>query len=247
MPPDIRVMIVEDEPIIAQNIERNLRYLGYSCPGVASGAEEARELLRQERPDVVLMDIHLEGPLDGVDLASEIQRVFGIPVVYLSGLMDEETLERAKITQPFGYIAKPYTRRELQITLEIAVYKSQVEARLREQELRIEQLLETMQQGFCFLGADGHVVNANRRFISLLGASLEEVQARHFTEFVAEEDRRQVAAYMSSPGPEYERPHRIDLLDGKGQKRPVIIVPKIVRDRAGYRGCFLSLTEFPEA
>ena len=246
MTAEIGVLIVEDEPIIAQNIERHLEYLGYRARGIASGADDALELLRDEGADVVLMDIHLEGPVDGVDLAGRIQEHFQVPVVYLTGLMDDQTLERAKITQPFGYIAKPFTRRELQVTLEIALYKSRIEQQLRDQESHIQSLLETMNQGFCLIGADGRIVSANRMFVGLLGLTLEDLQRRKFIDFVHPDDQPAIKVCMADPRAEHEKPHKIRLLAAGRGIRPLIIVPKTIVDEAGYRGCFLSVTEFPD-
>lgn len=171
MKPKAKVLIVEDELIIGQNIERYLGHLGYLVLDLCSSSEEVLESIHDEKPDVVLMDIRIEGPEDGVSLAERLHREHQIPVVFLTALMDEETLQRAKITQPFGYIVKPFSQRELHIALEIALYKADLEKRLRDQEVMMQAMIDTMKQGFCLLDAAGKIVYANGEMARLLGAT----------------------------------------------------------------------------
>src|SRR2546429_1829248 len=98
------VLIVEDEPVNAAVIEHQLKKLGYSVAGIATSGEEALEFAQKTKPDVVLMDIQLEGQMDGVEAAIAIRKELGIPVVYLTGNSDEQTLERARTTEAFGYL-----------------------------------------------------------------------------------------------------------------------------------------------
>ncbi|MCX5908778.1 MAG: response regulator, partial [Deltaproteobacteria bacterium] len=107
-----KILVVEDEGIVAKDIEKTLRDLGYIVPALASSGEEAIEKALVTRPDLVLMDIVLLGKMDGVEAAEEIRTRLGIPVVYLTAHADAATLERAKITEPFGYLLKPFQERE---------------------------------------------------------------------------------------------------------------------------------------
>jgi len=166
-----RVLVVEDELIIAQNIERYLGHLGYDVLGVCSSSQEVRAMLEELLPDVVLMDIRIEGDEDGVAIAEYLHREKGIPVVFLTALMDEETLQRAKITQPFGYIVKPFSQRELHISLEIALYKSALERKLQEQEVFLQTLIDGMPQGFCLLDTERRIAYANQELGHMLGLS----------------------------------------------------------------------------
>ena len=120
-----QILIVEDEAIVASDISNTLQVLGYAALAVASSGESAIELATAKRPDLVLMDIRLKGSIDGVRAAREISDRLGIPVVYLTAHADERTLRRAKATQPFGYVLKPFDERDLHVAIEIALDRSQ--------------------------------------------------------------------------------------------------------------------------
>jgi signal transduction histidine kinase len=143
----VSILVVEDERLVALDIQAILESRGYIVPGIASAGEEAVEMACETRPDLILMDIRLRGQMDGVQAAEEIRTRFDIPVVYLTAYADEATLERAKITEPFGYLLKPFEDRELCSTIEMACYKHQMERKLRqmyEAEQRARQTAETL-------------------------------------------------------------------------------------------------------
>jgi CheY-like chemotaxis protein len=123
---DAKILVVEDENIVALEIKKRLQKLGYIVPGVASTGEDAISKAEGIRPDLVLMDIMLKGEIDGIHAAGEIRKRFNIPVVYLTAYSDEETLHRAKLTEPYGYILKPFEEDDLRTTIEIALYRHQV-------------------------------------------------------------------------------------------------------------------------
>jgi diguanylate cyclase (GGDEF)-like protein len=126
-----RILVVEDEAIVAKDIENALHVLGYSVPAIAASGEAAIEKAEALHPDLVLMDIKLKGPIDGVRAASEIGGRLGIPIVYLTAHADEPTLRRAKITQPFGYVVKPFDERDLHAAVEVALHRHRTQATLR--------------------------------------------------------------------------------------------------------------------
>jgi len=126
-----RLLIVEDEEIVAFDIETTLQTLGYDVVGIVTTGEEAIATATQTKPDLVLMDIRLPGKLDGVEAAEEISQRLNIPVVYLTAHADQPTLKRAKITAPFGYLLKPFQEDELETTIEIALSRHKSEERLR--------------------------------------------------------------------------------------------------------------------
>ncbi|NCN04067.1 MAG: response regulator [Spirochaetales bacterium] len=241
----LRVLVVEDEPIIAANIERNLEYLGYRVSGIAGDAKGAIEILSEIGADIALLDIHLEGPTDGIALATKVQEEYLIPIVYVTGLADEETLGRAKITQPFGYISKPFSQRELHIALEIAVYKHQIEQRLREKELQIRHLIETMNQGFCFLDPTGRIIHGNPTFLEILGLRAEDVTSATFEELVHPDDRGLVEWCGPTFSATFEKPRLLRLLTRSGKVIGAVVVSKGIEDDFGFNGCFLSITPLP--
>ena len=137
------ILIVEDETIVAADLASKVSQLGYEVSGMLDRGEDAINHLRNQRPDLVLMDIRLSGKMDGVEAAEIIRREFDLPVIYLTAHSDRATLERAKLTEPFGYILKPFDELALGTHIEIALYKYQAESRLRQAhdqlELRVEE------------------------------------------------------------------------------------------------------------
>ena len=132
MTADIQILVVEDEVIVAMDIQRRLKNLGYIVPFVVSSGEEAITKVSENHPDLVLMDINLYGEMDGIEAASKIHAFSDIPIIYLTAYTDDKTLERAKISEPYAYIIKPFKDRELQINIEIAFYKNRMEKTLKE-------------------------------------------------------------------------------------------------------------------
>jgi two-component system, cell cycle sensor histidine kinase and response regulator CckA len=131
---ETRILVVEDEVIIAMEIKDRLGRLGYSVPAIVPSGEEAIRKVEEVHPDLVLMDIMLEGKMDGVEAAEIIRGSYDLPVIFLSAYSDNATLDRAKITEPFGYILKPFDERELHTTIEIALYRHQMERKIKESE-----------------------------------------------------------------------------------------------------------------
>jgi signal transduction histidine kinase len=125
-----RVLVVEDEMIVARDIAQQLLDLGYTHAGTTSFGEQAIELVAELHPDLVLMDIQLAGAMDGIAAAQIIRTRFALPVVFLTAFAADDVLARAKLTEPFGYILKPFSERELRTVLAMALYKHQAEARL---------------------------------------------------------------------------------------------------------------------
>jgi PAS domain S-box-containing protein len=127
-----QILVVEDESIVAKGIQNDLRSMGYDVPVIAASGAEAIEKVAETYPDLVLMDIVLKGDMDGIETSRKVRDQFDIPVVYLSAYEDDETLKRARLTEPFGYLLKPYEERELHTTIEMALYKHRIERRLKE-------------------------------------------------------------------------------------------------------------------
>lgn len=126
-----KILIVEDEKVVAMDIKRRLENLGYNVTDLISSGERSLESIAENPPDLVLMDIKLEGKMDGVETAHLIRKHFNVPVIYLTAYYDEEILERAQKTEPFSYILKPFHDQELYASIKIAIYRQQVESRLR--------------------------------------------------------------------------------------------------------------------
>ena len=133
-----RILVVEDDSLVALNLQHQLEYLGYAVAAVASSGGEAIAKAEAGAPDLVLMDIRLGGRMDGVETANEIRSRLEIPVVYLTGYSDETTLDRVKATDPFGYLLKPFEARDLKVAIEMALYKHAADQRLRDYTATLE-------------------------------------------------------------------------------------------------------------
>jgi DNA-binding NarL/FixJ family response regulator len=127
VPRQEKILVVEDDTIIAITIEGRLKQFGYRVVGRASTAKDAISKTIEFEPDLVLMDIHLKGPVDGIEAAETIYGIHNVPVVYLTAFSDENTLERAQKTSPFGYIVKPFSDSTLKTTIKLALLKHDAE------------------------------------------------------------------------------------------------------------------------
>ncbi|MDY9923452.1 response regulator [Methanobacterium sp.] len=139
---DTSIMLVEDEIIVAADVKNRLENMGYSVLGIFDTGEEAIQKAGELKPSLVLMDIVLKGEMDGIDAAQNIRELYDIPIIYLTAYSDEKTLERAKVTEPFGYVLKPFEDREIQSAIEMAIYKHQMEKKLKESEEKYRKLVE---------------------------------------------------------------------------------------------------------
>ncbi len=163
------ILVAEDELIVAHSIQMRLEHHGYVVDGIAKSGEEAIRILESARPDLILMDIRLSGEIDGIELAERIRHEHQIPVIFLTAYSDDATLERAKITEPFGYIIKPFETRELINSIEIALYRRKLNAALQTSEARFRGLFENAVIGLVLLDHAGHIIEANRTMLELVG------------------------------------------------------------------------------
>jgi PAS domain S-box-containing protein len=189
------ILIVEDDRIVARDIQNQLTRLGYAVVGITRFGEEAVHLARELRPDLVLMDIRLEGAVDGVTAAQEIRDCLQLPVVYLTAYADEETLRRARVTEPFGYILKPFEERELRTVIEMALYKHQAEGKLRESERRYAITLSSIGDAVIATDERSRVRFLNPVATRLTGWAQEEALGRQLPEVfhIVNEYTRQAA------------------------------------------------------
>jgi PAS domain S-box-containing protein len=127
-----KILVVEDETIVARDIQQSLTRLGYDVPTTATSGEEAIHKTKEIDPDLILMDIVLKGQMDGVETMRQINRQFDVPVIYLTAYADDSTLERAKTTSPAGYMLKPFHPNELRPTIELALHRAQIDRHLKE-------------------------------------------------------------------------------------------------------------------
>jgi len=170
-----RLLIVEDEIIIAEDLKRQLESLGYDVLGIFSSGKEALDGIEKLSPDLVLMDIVLKGEMDGIEAAERIYSRFNIPVVYISAYVDEKRLEKAKRSEPFGLILKPFNEQQMNAIIELALYKHGIEKELKESEARYRALFENSLDGVLLTVPDGGILSANPTACQMFGRTEEEI------------------------------------------------------------------------
>lgn len=168
----INVLVVEDESIVSKDIQHSLKKLGYNVVGAAATGEKALELAREEQPDIVLMDIMLKGDMNGVEVAEIVRRELNIPVIFLTAYADEATLSKAKITEPYGYIIKPFKEIDLHTSIEMAIYKHQKERELEKERDLLFSIVESKEigDGFIFVKSNSKLVKLNTKDIYFIEA-----------------------------------------------------------------------------
>ncbi|WP_052402942.1 hybrid sensor histidine kinase/response regulator [Methanococcoides methylutens] len=218
-----KILVIEDELITALDIKNTLEYFGYSVPFTFASGEEAIEKIEEICPDLVLMDIMLDGDMDGVQVAEHIQTRYDIPVVYLTAYADDNTLQRAKITGPFGYILKPFEEKELYTIIEIALYRHEMENKLKEREEKYSALVENGNDGIIII-QNFMIKYANPKMLDIIKYSFDETNEIPFMNLISPEHtdllkRRYVKRLEEAIKPDYE----IDILSNDGKKIPVEI------------------------
>ncbi len=188
-------MIVEDQRLIAADLESTLGKLGYEVVANVAAGEEAVPRALELQPELILMDIRLRGPMDGIEAATAIRARSELPIVYLTAYADEETLVRAKATTPFGYLVKPFNERELRAAIEIAIYKHDTERLLADERAQrrsaeeIKLLVQNVKDyAIYMLDPTGRVATWNEGARRITGYRPEEILGKHFSLFYTPED-----------------------------------------------------------
>lgn len=179
-----RILVVEDEGLVARELAENLRDFGYDVPGTAATADEALELAERQNPDLVLLDIRIRGPRDGVDTGGALRNRFGIPVIYITASTDVDTLDRAKSTEPYGYLVKPIQPIELRSAVEIALHRSERDRRLQQREDWLALTLNALVDAVISVDTEGRVVYVNPAAEALTGQSADEAHGKSFQSVV---------------------------------------------------------------
>ncbi|MCC5647161.1 response regulator [Nostoc sp. CHAB 5824] len=177
-----KILVVEDEAIVAKDLQYRLIKFGYTVPTIASSGEEAIKKAVEISPDLVLMDIKLKGSIDGIEAAQEIYKRLDIPVIYLTAYADDNTLERAKITEPFAYLIKPFKERELQTNIEITLTKHSLERQLKVNKKWLDALLRSISDGVIASDLQEIVTFMNPVAENLTGWKQEEACGRNSSE-----------------------------------------------------------------
>ena len=232
-----RILVVEDETIVSLDLQNSLKILGYKVVGAASNGPEAIAKAESTRPDLVLMDIILKGDMDGVHTAEAIHARLNVPVIFLTACADEATLQRAKVTEPFGYMIKPFEERELHSHIEIALYKHRMERQLRESEERYFLATQGSNDGLWDWNIQDQKIYFSPRWKSMLGYADTVIGTSPIDWFnkIHPGDREQVekriTQHLNGASSHFESEYRI--LDAKGEYRWVLCRGQARRDEKG--------------
>lgn len=239
-----QILVVEDEFIVAEHIRRVLQNLGYSVCSMASSGKKAILEAEEKRPDLVLMDIVLQGEMDGIETASQIRSRFDIPVLYLTAFSDEKILGRAKITEPYGYIIKPFTERELHINIEIALYKHKIEKELKEKNQWLSAVIKGIGDAVIATDPEGKIKLMNPIAEALTGWKQEDALMKPLKtvlNIISEEKDEQVENPVDKvirEGIFYGLANHNLLIAKEGTKIPVDIIGSTIKDE---RDCIIGI------
>jgi two-component system, LytTR family, response regulator LytT len=165
------ILIVEDESIVAKDIQHSLKKLGYTVVGMCSTGEEAIRTAEEVKPDLVLMDIMLKGEMSGIEAAGQIREKYNIPIIYLTAYADESTLSKAKVSEPYGYIIKPFKEIDLHTSIEMAIYKHEKESDVKKERDFLYSIVENKES------KDIIFVKSNSRLVKVKTSDIYFVEA----------------------------------------------------------------------
>ncbi|OQX55512.1 MAG: histidine kinase [Candidatus Aminicenantes bacterium 4484_214] len=242
-----RVLLVEDEIIIARDIYNMLIHTGYEVVAVVNTAAEAIQKAEKLKPDVVLMDIMLESKRAGIDAANYIYFNIGIPIIYMTSYTDKVTVEKAIKSEPFGYLLKPFEERELQTNIEVALYKFQMEKKLKERERWLSTILISIREGVVATNVQGRVTFLNPLAEKLIGVNADEALGKlvnHLVHIIDENTQKKIAIPIKAitKGKNFTFPPRCFLKGKNGQTTPVApLIAPIKNEHQEITGLVLTL------
>ncbi len=243
-----RILVVEDESIVALDMRSRLASMGYEVVGIAASGEEALDLVRRTSPELILMDIKLQGDLDGVDTADRIKQRDDIPIIFVTAFADERTLARAKVTQAFGYILKPFQEREVLISIEMALYKHRMEKDLRDSQEWLRGTMHAISDGVVALDEEDRIVFMNEAAERLCLLPGPYVRGTPIDSICSFQENKALVALFGSPslgaGDDDERELQWVTMVLPDAKVPVELIKSTIRGPNGERtGHVLSIRD----
>ena len=244
-----KILVVEDESIVARDIRNMLVALGYEVTGVVASAKSAVQKAQETMPDIVLMDVMLQGTTTGVEAAEQIYTKFSIPVVYLTAYADSTTVQQAKKTEPFGYIIKPFEERELQTTIEIALYKYQMQMDLKDRERWLSTILKSIGDGVIATNKFGAITFMNPLAENLTGWELNQALDRTLSDVFKVMNQKpgkmqRISVKKILDGKESALSDEAILVSKKGKKTPIDPRLEPIKDDSGnITGVVLAFTD----
>jgi|GEM_PF-2464456 len=244
---ETRILIVEDDAIIGRHIQSSLKRLGYGIAGVFSTGEEAVAHTVGLHPDLILMDISLAGTQDGVDAAAAIHAKITIPIIFLTAYADQKTLERARITDPFGYMLKPFEERTLQITIEMALYKHRMERRLIESEELLRTLVENQGEGVAIFTPLGQFLFTNPAIEGIFGVPHGKLVGQEIGDFTDQNQFMQVLKQIEKHPVGEKIIFETVITPHQGEQRMISVTATPWIDKSGaFAGTFAIVSDITE-
>ena len=236
----IRVLLVEDEAILAMNLEMMLRRQGYEVLPFAASGEDAVALAKEHQPDIVVMDIHLAGEMNGFDAALRIQSFMDVPIVYVTGHSEEGTLNEAILTKPYAFLVKPVSEIELKACLETVLYRHAMDRKLRESEDRYRSIVENINDALVIHDFTGRIIDVNDNCCKMFGYVRDELIGANVSLFSSPEalcyQTEKITEVRNNPSLVFET----QCAGRDGMHVPVEVSARVVsRESAGVIQCFL--------
>ncbi len=246
-----RVVIADDERIVAADLRRRVMALGYTVVGVVGSGEEAVRVSLEQRPDLVLLDIGMEGAYDGITAAANIRAEVDVPVIFITSYSDKETLRRAKEIGPFGYVLKPFDERELATTIEMALFRHHMDQKLRRSEELYRTLIENTGEGIAFVDLNEQFTFANPTAEQIFGVEQGMLQGRCIREFTTPEVFQAIREQTKTRHGGARASYTINIIRADGEPRTLLITATPQFDDRGVLtgafGIFRDITEKHEA
>jgi len=247
MATNAKILLVEDDSIAARHLNQSLPRMGYRVTGVVQSGEEVVQKIEKNLPDIILMDITLGGKIDGISAVQQVHAKFDIPVIYLTANSDSEVFERAKKTEPYAFLVKPYEIYQLQNAIEIALFKHKLEKDLKKSENRYRTIFEVSDNAMMLVDNNSTITMVNEQFVKLTGCSRTSTEnLKSWTEFFAESERAKLAERLCNSADEAAtNQHHFEsmLTDNQGNLKTVYTN---VRKIPGTDSCIISLNDISE-
>jgi PAS domain S-box-containing protein len=207
-----KLLIVEDERIVAMDLSRRLQNLNHEVVGIVSNGPDAFKAVEEYKPDLVLMDIQIQGDMDGIEAAAILREKYNIPHMFLTAYRDEKTVNRAKRTDPDGYILKPFNDRDIQLNLDIALYKGKMRNELRLSELKFRTLIHNSSDIITVINTNGTIDFASPSVYLILGYNPEQLKGKMVSEYIHPDNMSSLSTILK----------RINVYNGSPETKSVL-------------------------
>jgi two-component system sensor histidine kinase UhpB len=251
----IKILIVEDDILIARDIEKILLGLDYAVSTIITTGKRVIPKIVKEAPDLILLDIMFQDKVEGIDIARKVRERLDVPIVYLTAHSDRSILKKAKLTEPYGYLLKPIGEKDLEITIEMALYRHDIEKKfktrmkqaLRASESRYRQLVENIREGIVMQDKKGNITYVNDRFLDLIGYSEEEVLGKPITKYLAGGLLKKKKGQKESKDDDFKKFSEISWKRKDGERIFTILSPSPIYNSKGQQeGTVAVLTDITD-